>query len=70
MEEEKNEYDEKLIRDMKYPISMQNKEKRENCIKKYEIEKEDKKFQSHFNNHYSSAAYIFYYLMRLNPYGK
>ena len=67
---EKNpEYIEDIIRDMKYPISIQNKEKRDDLIMKYEREYEGK-FQSHFNNHYSSAASIYYYLMRLNPYGQ
>ena len=65
---EKSEYTEESLRDMKYPVSVQSKEKREDCIKKYKIESEEGGFQSHFNNHYSNPAYIYYYLMRLNPY--
>ena len=54
------------LRDMKYPISAQTLEKREDIKSKYLIEKS--KFPSHFGNHYSNSAYIFYYLMRINPY--
>ena len=68
------------FRDMRYPISMQTEEKREEMIKKYEDdevqdedpEEEEKnkkiKFHSHFNSHFSSPAFVYYYLMRLNPY--
>ena len=62
--------DEDIIRDMKYPISMQSKEIREICLKKYELEYVEGKFQSHFNNHYSTPSFVYYYLMRLNPYGQ
>ena len=70
------------FRDMRYPISMQTEEKREEMIKKYEDdevqdedpEEEEKnkkiKFHSHFNSHFSSPAFVYYYLMRLNPYLK
>ena len=61
-------FTEQELRDMKYPISMQNETKREDAIKKYEDEKEYHNFLSHFNTHYSNSAFIFYYLMRLNPY--
>ena len=66
----KSEYDEIQIRDMKYPISMQNEEKREYEIIKYKKEFKKGKFNNHFDNHYASSAFIFYYLMRLNPYGQ
>ena len=56
------------LRDMKYPISMQSESKRKDAITKYEDEKEYHNFLSHFNTHYSNSAFIFYYLMRLNPY--
>ena len=65
-----SENNEDIIRDMKYPVSMQNEEQREECIKKYIKDKEEKNFCTHFDNHYSSAAYVYYYLMRLNPYGQ
>ena len=66
----KSEYNENDLRDMKYPISMQDKEKRDECIRKYKNEMEENKFQSHFTSHYSSSAFVYYYLMRLNPYGQ
>ena len=56
------------FRDMRYPISMQNEQKREELIKKYEEESIGERFQSHFNNHYSSSAFVYYFLMRLNPF--
>ena len=56
------------IRDMRYPISMQKEEVREDCIKKFEEEKIEDHFLNHFNSHYSSSAFVYYYLMRLNPY--
>ena len=54
------------LRDMRYPISAQTAEKREIAILKFIDSREA--FPSHFGTHYSNAAYIFYYLMRLNPY--
>ena len=71
--EEGSEY----LRDMKYPISVQNEEKRNQCIDDYKTElnnmdeddkNEDREYASHFQVHYSNSAFIFYYLMRLNPY--
>ena len=63
------------FRDMRYPISMQTEEKREEMIKKYDddqekCEEEDKpnKFHSHFDSHFSSPAFVYYFLMRLNPF--
>ena len=76
LESEHNDYDEMKdqFRDMRYPISMQTEEKREEIIKKYEEEEENlqeeekKKFHSHFVNHFSSPAFVYYFLMRLNPF--
>ena len=65
-----SEYKDIILRDMKYPISMQNPEKREKYINKFRREIIEGKFNNHFDNHYSSSAFIFYYLMRLNPYGQ
>ena len=64
-EEDKINY----LRDLKYPISAQTQEKREDYKKNYEeMENRGKKFPCHFLNHYSNSAYVFYYLMRINPY--
>ena len=56
------------FRDMKYPISMQTEDKRNEAIQKYEMEDEDNKFHSHFDSHYSNPAFVYYFLMRLNPF--
>ena len=58
------------IRDMDYPVSMQRKIKRENEIMKYMEEKSESKFPYHLGTHYSTSSYIYYYLMRINPYGQ
>ena len=56
------------LRDMNYPVAAQTEEKRKEIIGKYLMEKN--KFSSHYGNNYSNSAYIFYYLMRINPYSK
>ena len=56
----------KSMRDMKYPICIQTKEKKESLIEKY-LE-EDGKFKYHLGIHYSTSSYIYYYLMRQEPY--
>ena len=67
------------LRILKYPISVQDEKKRLKCITNFKKEvencdeldeNEEKPHISHFEVHYSNAAFIFYYLMRLNPYGK
>ena len=58
------------LRDMKYPISMQNEEKRDEAKIKYLLDVNNSSFPYHLGTHYSTEAYIFYYLMRNNPYGK
>ena len=56
----------KLMRDMKYPICIQTEEKKESLIEKY-LEEEGK-FKYHLGIHYSTSSYIYYYLMRQEPY--
>ena len=67
------------LRDMKYPISVQSDENRAKCSDEYRKElenleeseeNEERDFVSHFQVHYSTSAFIYYYLMRLNPYGR
>ena len=53
------------FRTFKYPISVQLKNKREKCLFKY-INSDDIKY--HHYSHFSTSAYIFYYLMRINPF--
>ena len=71
-----------LFRDMNYSHTLQNEEKRKIAYNNFDTEKKQEErslenfedneineiFPSHLNNHYSTPAYIFYYLMRLNPY--
>ena len=54
------------MRDMKYPICIQTEEKKESLIEKY-LEEEGK-FKYHLGIHYSTSSYIYYYLMRQEPY--
>ena len=63
------------FRDMNYPHAQQSEKNREEAIMNYLKDEEDKsceeeeeKFPTHWINHYSASAYIYYYLMRLNPY--
>ena len=56
------------LRNMNYPISMQNPEKRKHEIEKFEEDEKYVKFPNHLGTHYSTSSYIFYYLMRNNPY--
>ena len=56
-------------RDLKYPISAQTKDTREIALTRYmDDESEKKKHPSHFGTHYSTASYIYFYLMREEPY--
>ena len=56
----------KSLRKMKYPICIQTEEKKESVLQKY-YDEEDK-FRYHLGIHYSTSSYIFYYLMRQEPY--
>jgi len=64
-----NEYLSKLynhLRKLKYVISVQTKANRESKLECYKDNNE--KFPHHFGTHYSASSYIFYYLMRLEPF--
>jgi len=54
------------LRKLKYVISVQTKANRESKLEKYK--EDDEKFAHHFGTHYSTGSYIFYYLMRLEPF--
>ena len=64
-----NEYEKTYIRDMNYSVSMQDENKRIEELTKYN-EEDENSFRSHLGTHYSTSSYIFYYLMRINPYGQ
>ena len=57
------------LRDFNYPISLQTTQKRINAMKKYNEDKEEgTSFPIHSGCHYSNSAYIYFYLMRQQPY--
>ena len=56
------------IRKFKYPISLQKKDKREMAMAKYEDSEKEGEYPMHSGCHYSTSAYIFYYLMRQQPF--
>ena len=55
-----------IIRKTKFPICIQTIEKQNEFIEKYA--QEEDKFKYHLGIHYATASYIFYYLMRQEPY--
>ena len=55
------------FRDMKYPIGLQNDNIKNNAIQIFDYN-EDPEFPYHSAIPYSSSAYIYYYLLRINPY--
>lgn len=61
--------DEKKLefRQLNYALSVQDESKRLRSIKKYDEDKEEK-FKVHFRCHYSTSAFVCYYLLRLNPF--
>ena len=57
------------MRDFKYPISLQTHKKREYAKEKYKEDIEEGiKFPAHTGVHYSTSAYVYFYLMRQQPY--
>ena len=69
------------FRDMNYPLKEQTEENRIEAIKVYkkeeeefqkqeDDEEEEVKYPRHWINHYSTSAFIYYYLTRLNPFLK
>ena len=57
------------IRKFEYPVSIQDKEKRKQIIIKYETSIPTKKgFVNHFNSHYSTSAFVNFFLVRTNPF--
>ena len=58
------------LRDLNYPVSMQNNFKREEEIIKYNEDSKTTHYSFHCGTHYSTSSYIFYYLMRINPFGQ
>ena len=72
IKEEKDEKSEEQklldsLRDLKYPLSLQNETARTFSQFRYS-EESDSKFKYHLGTHYSTSPYIYYYLMRQEPY--
>ena len=65
-----DEENDKFFRNMKYPISMQSPSKRETEMMKFKEDSQYAKYPYHLGTHYSTSSYIFYYLMRINPYSQ
>ena len=63
-------YNEFGLRFFNYPLSMQKEERREHAIFKFKDVEiyESGKFRYHHGAHYSTSSYIFFYLMRNNPF--
>jgi len=54
------------FRNLKYPAGAQTKSIRENLLEKFNDGEGN--FKKHFGMHYSNSSYLFYYLMRLEPF--
>jgi hypothetical protein len=63
-------YNECGLRVFNYPLSMQTEEKREHSIEKFadEVEEREGKFVYHHGAHYSTSSYVYFFLMRNNPF--
>ena len=58
-----------LYRDFKYPMASQIEENRITAINRFEDDEESgMKFPTHYGTHYSTSSYIYFYLMREEPY--
>ena len=66
--ENNSENQRNYIRDLNYPVSMQSPKRREEEIIKFLDDSKTSRFSYHCGTHYSTSSYIFYYLMRMNPY--
>ena len=56
------------VRNFKFPPSLQTRDKREESIIKYENDEGNGDFPVHSGCHYSTSAYIYFYLMRQQPF--
>ena len=64
-----SEEDKNKIRDFNYPISLQTEGKRKTAKEKFQEDVEEGvTFPIHSGCHYSTSAYIYFYLMRQQPY--
>ena len=63
-------YDECGLRIFGFPLSMQSEKTRRHSILKYkeEFEEGESNFVSHHGTHYSTSSYVYFFLMRNNPF--
>ena len=57
----------KCLRILKYPISLQTENNRDLAINRYSDD-EETNFKYHLGTHYSTAPFVYYFLMRQEPY--
>ena len=57
-----------MLRNFRYPPSINNESQKSNFKIKFENESKDSKFPYHYGIHYSNSVFIFYFLMRQQPY--
>ena len=68
-ESDKNNKIIKKFRDFSFPMAAQNKEKRESSLERYQDDLNNgTKFPFHHGTHYSTSSYIYFYLMREEPF--
>ena len=64
-----NKFIETKYRDFKYPMAAQIEENRVNAFNRFEDDEQSKiKFPVHYGTHYSTSSYIYFYLMREEPF--
>ena len=56
----------KNFRNLKYPVSAQ--EKKHRITKREKFNDEEERFQAHHGTHYSTSSYLDYYVMRIEPF--
>ena len=58
-----------LCRNLKYPMAVQTEENQITASNRYKDEEDNhSKFPAHFGTHYSTSAYVYFYLMRSEPF--
>ena len=68
-ESPENEEGKDIYRDLKYPMASQTEENKSAAITRFKDDEDNKvKFPAHFGTHYSTSAYVYFYLMREEPF--
>ena len=58
-----------IYRDFKYPMAAQIEENRITALNRFQDDEESKvKFPTHFGTHYSTSSYVYFFLMREEPF--